>query len=197
MQPVDFRYARELGYAIKLMASAERTPRGVEARVHPCMVPLSHPLAVVDGVHNAVFIEGDLVGEVLLQGLGAGARPTTSAVIGDLIDLARSIQRQVRNRAPFTFDDIAVVPMDEVTTRAYFRCRVADRPGVLAQIFTVFGEEQVSISSAIQKEVFEGEASAEFVVTTHPAPDAALRRTRQRIAALEPVRAVSSFIRVL
>jgi homoserine dehydrogenase len=197
VQPVDFRYARELGYAIKLMAWAERTPRGVEARVHPCMVPLSHPLAVVDGVHNAVFIEGDLVGQVLLQGLGAGARPTTSAVIGDLIDLARSIQRQVRNRAPFTFDDIAVVAMDEVTTRAYFRCRVADRPGVLAQIFTVFGEEQVSISSAIQKEVFEGEASAEFVVTTHPAPDAALRRTRERIAALEPVRAVSSFIRVL
>ncbi|HEX6348910.1 MAG TPA: homoserine dehydrogenase [Candidatus Dormibacteraeota bacterium] len=197
VQPVDFRYARELGYAIKLMAWAERTPLGVEARVHPCMVPLTHPLALVDGVHNAVFIEGDLVGQVLLQGLGAGARPTTSAVIGDLVDLARSIQRQVRNRAPFTFDDIAVVAMDEVTTRAYFRCRVADRPGVLAQIFTVFGEEQVSISSAIQKEVFEGEASAEFVVTTHPAPDAALRRTRERIARLEPVRAVSSFIRVL
>jgi homoserine dehydrogenase len=197
VQPVDFRYARELGYAIKLMAWAERTPRGVEARVHPCLVPLAHPLAAVDGVHNAVFIEGDLVGQVLLQGLGAGARPTTSAVIGDLIDLARSIQRQVRNRAPFTFDDIAVVPMAEVTTRAYFRCTVADQPGVLAQIFTVFGEEQVSISSAIQKEVFEGEASAEFVVATHPAPDAALRRTRERIAALPPVRAVSSFIRVL
>jgi homoserine dehydrogenase len=210
VQPVDFRYARELGYAIKLMAWAERTPRGVEARVHPTMVPVTHPLAGVDGVHNAVFIEGDLVGQVLLQGLGAGARPTTSAVIGDLIDLARSIlrgprevyglrgvERQVRNRAPFTFDDIAVVPMDEVTTRAYFRCTVADQPGVLAQIFTVFGEEQVSISSAIQKEVFEGEASAEFVVTTHPAPDAALRRTRERIAALQPVKAVSSFIRVL
>jgi len=197
VQPVDFRYARELGYAIKLMAWAERTQRGVEARVHPCMVPLAHPLAVVDGVHNAVFIEGDLVGQVLLQGLGAGARPTTSAVIGDLIDLARSIQRQVRNRAPFTFDDIQVVAMDEVTTRAYFRCTVADRPGVLAKIFAVFGEEQVSISSAIQKEVFEGEASAEFVVTTHPARDAALRRTRERIAGLEPVRAVSSFIRVL
>jgi len=197
VQPVDFRYARELGYAIKLMAWAERTPRGVEARVHPCLVPLAHPLATVDGVHNAVFIEGDLVGQVLLQGLGAGARPTTSAVIGDLIDLARSIQRQVRNRAPFTFDDIAVVPMAEVTTRAYFRCTVADQPGVLAQIFTVFGEEQVSISSAIQKEVFEGEASAEFVVATHPAPDAALRRTRERIAALPPVRSVSSFIRVL
>lgn len=210
VQPVDFRYARELGYAIKLMAWAERTPRGVEARVHPTMVPLTHPLAGVEGVHNAVFIEGDLVGQVLLQGLGAGARPTASAVIGDLIDLARSILRgprevhglrgvegQVRNRAPFTFDDIAVVPMDEVTTRAYFRCTVADRPGVLAQIFAVFGEEQVSISSAIQKEVFEGEASAEFVVTTHPAADAALRRTRERIAALQPVKAVSSFIRVL
>ncbi|MEP7104761.1 MAG: homoserine dehydrogenase, partial [Chloroflexota bacterium] len=91
VQPVDFRYARELGYAIKLMAWAERTARGVEARVHPTMVPLAHPLATVEGVHNAVFIEGDLVGQVLLQGLGAGARPTTSAVIGDLIDLARSI----------------------------------------------------------------------------------------------------------
>ena len=210
VQPVDFRYARELGYAIKLMAWAERTTHGVEARVHPTMVPLAHPLATVDGVHNAVFIEGDLVGQVLLQGLGAGARPTTSAVIGDLIDLARSIRRgrrevpgpggvegQGSNRATFTFDDVPVVPMDAVLTRAYFRCTVADQPGVLAQIFTIFGEEQVSISSAIQKEVFEGEASAEFVVTTHPAPDAALRRTRERIAALQPVKAVSSFIRVL
>ncbi len=196
VQPVDFRYARELGYAIKLIAYSEQTERGIEARVHPCMVPLAHPLAQVDGAMNAVFIEGDLVGQVMLQGLGAGARPTASAVVGDLIDLARSIQRQVRNRAPFTFDHgVEVVPMDDVTTRAYLRCTVADRPGVLAQIFTVFGEEKVSISSAIQKEAFEGDA--EFVVTTHPAPDAALRRTRERIATLEPVRSVSSFLRVL
>lgn len=196
VQPVDFKYAHELGYSIKLLAYSERTERGIEARVHPCMVPLVHPLALVDGATNAVFIEGDLVGQVLLQGLGAGARPTASAVVGDLIDLARSIQRQVRNRAPFTFDHgVHVVSMDEVITRAYLRCTVADRPGVLAQIFTVFGEELVSISSAIQKEAFEGDA--EFVVTTHPAPDAALRRTVARVAELEPVRAVSSFLRVM
>jgi homoserine dehydrogenase len=196
VHPVDFRYARELGYAIKLLAYSQRTERGIEARVHPCMVPLTHPLAQVDGAMNAVFIEGDLVGQVLLQGLGAGARPTTSAVIGDLIDLARSIQRQVQNRAPFTFDHgVRVVPMDEVISRAYLRCTVLDQPGVLAKIFTVFGEEMVSISSAIQKEASEGDA--EFVVTTHPAPDAALRRTVVRIEQLEPVRAVSSFLRVL
>jgi homoserine dehydrogenase len=134
----------------------------------------------------------------MLQGLGAGARPTASAVVGDLIDLARSIQLGVRNRSAFTFDDsLSVLPMEAVRTRAYFRATVADRPGVLARIFTVFGEEQVSISSAIQKEAFEGDGAAEFVVTTHPAPDAALQRTRARIAELEPVKRVSSFLRVM
>ena len=198
VEPVDFRYAHELGFAIKLLAHAERTEAGIEARVHPCMVPLSHPLAQVDGVTNAVFIEGDLVGQVMLQGLGAGARPTASAVVGDLIDLARSIQRGVRNRTAFSFDDGArVIPMEQVVTRAYLRATVADRPGVLAQIFTVFGEERVSISSAIQKEAFEGDGAAEFVVATHHAPDAALQRTLRRISELEPVKRVSSFLRVL
>lgn len=200
VEPVDFRYARELGYAIKLIAQTERTLDGIEARVHPCMVPLTHSLAQVDGATNAVFIEGDLVGQVLLEGQGAGARPTASAVIGDLIDLARSLPRSVeagRAHSPFVFADQPVVPMDGVTTRAYFRCTVDDRPGVLARILTVFGEEQVSISSAIQKEAFEGEASAEFVVTTHPAADASLQRTRRRISELDPVRAVSTFLRVL
>lgn len=197
VEPVDFRYAGELGYAIKLLARAERTLRGIEARVHPCMIPLSHPLAQVDGVTNAVFIHGDLVGDVLLQGQGAGARPTTSAVVADLIDLARSIERGARAATHFVFEDAPVLPMTEVTTRAYFRCTVDDRPGVLAHIFNVFGEERVSISSAIQKELFEGDAAAEFVVTTHPAPDAALQRTRERIAELEPMRSVSSFLRVL
>jgi len=146
---------------------------------------------------NAVYIEGDLVGPVLLVGQGAGGRPTASAVVGDLIELARSIGRQVQMRAAFSFDDgLEVVPMSEVSTRAYLRCRVADRPGVLAQIFAIFGEERVSISSAIQKEVFEGEASAEFVVTTHPAPDAALEQTRKRIAELDVVHAVSTFLRL-
>ena len=198
VQPVDFRYARELGYAIRLIAHTERLGNDIVARVHPAMVPLSHPLASVEGVTNAVFIEGDLVGQVMLQGLGAGARPTASAVVGDLIDLARSIRAGVRNRTPLTFDGgVRVLPIAQVPARAYFRFTVADRPGVLARIFTVFGDEGVSISSAIQKELFEDDESAEFVVTTHLAPDAALERTRTRVAHLEPVRAVSSFIRVL
>jgi homoserine dehydrogenase len=197
IEPVDFRYARELGYEVKLLAYAARDVDGsLEARVHPVLVPHGHPLAAVDGPANAVYIEGDLVGQVLLQGLGAGGRPTASSVVGDIIDLARSIHRQVQNRAAFQFDpDVRVMSMDEVRSRAYFRCHVADRPGVLAKICTVFGEEGVSIASAIQKE--SDDVSAEFVVTTHPAPDAALRRTRARIGELDVVDAVNSFLRVL
>src|SRR5256886_685328 len=97
IEPVDFRYARELGYAIKLIAHTKRHPGRVEARVHPAMISLDHPLARVEGAENAVFVEGDLVGQVLLVGQGAGGRPTASAVVGDLIDLARSIRRGVQS----------------------------------------------------------------------------------------------------
>lgn len=196
VQPVDFRYARDLGFTIKLVARTVRTDRGIEAWVFPCLVPVSHPLAQVDGVQNAVFIEGDLVGEVALQGPGAGARPTTSAVIADLLDLSRRVRSGAIDRHPFRFDDQPVVPMAEIATRAYLRCTLLDRPGVLAEVARVFGEEGVSIASAIQQDV-AGEDSAEFVVTTHPAPDAALQRTRRRAAALPQVREVSSFLRAL
>ena len=197
IEPVDFRYARELGYAIKLIAHTQRHPGRVEARVHPAMVPLDHPLARVEGAENAVFVEGDLVGQVLLVGQGAGGRPTASAVVGDLIDLARSIRRGVQSRPSFSFDDrVGVVPMGEVVTRAYYRIRVDDRTGVLAAIGHVFAEEGVSISSLIQKDAWSTDQTAELVVTTHPAPDASLQLARTRMAALEPVRAVSAFLRV-
>ena len=197
VEPVDFRYARELGYAIKLVAHTQRHPGRVEARVHPAMVPLDHPLARVEGAENAVFVEGDLVGQVLLVGQGAGGRPTASAVVGDLIDLARSIRRGVQSRPSFSFDDrIGVVPIGEVTTRAYYRIRVEDRAGVVAAIGQVFAEEGVSISSFIQKDAWSHDQTAELVVTTHPSPDAGLQRAREKMAALEPVRAVSSFLRV-
>src|SRR6266581_3641616 len=197
VQPVDFRYARELGYAIKLIAHTQRHPGRVEARVHPAMVALDHPLAQVEGASNAVFVEGDLVGEVLLVGQGAGGRPTASAVVGDLIDLARSIRRGVQSRPSFSFDDrIGVIPMGEVKTRAYYRVRVDDRTGVLAALGQVFAEEGVSISSLIQKDAWVDEQTAELVVTTHPAPDASLQKARDRIAKLPPVHAVSSFLRV-
>ena len=197
IEPVDFRYARELGYEIKLLATATRAGERIEARVHPAMVPLSHPLAQVEGAFNAVYIEGDLVGPVLLYGQGAGGRPTASAVIGDLLDLVTDLRRGVQTRSAFVFDeDLGVVPMDDVVTRAYFRMRVADRPGVLAAVGQVFAEEGVSISSAMQKEAFAAEGTAEFVVTTHPAPDRALRRTRERAAGLQVVPEVTSFLRI-
>jgi homoserine dehydrogenase len=117
-------------------------------------------------------------------------------VVGDILDVARSIHRRVQRRAAAELDpEVRVTSMDEVCSRAYFRCRVADRPGVLATICAVFGEEGVSIASAIQKE--SDDVSAEFVVTTHQSPDAALRRTRARIADLDVVGAVNTFLRVL
>jgi homoserine dehydrogenase len=161
------------------------------------MVPLEHPLAQVEGATNAVFVEGDLVGQVLLVGQGAGGRPTASAVVGDLIDLARSIRRGVQSRPSFSFDDrVAVIPMGEVMTRAYYRIRVDDRAGVLAAIGQVYAEEGVSISSFIQKGAWVEERTAEIVVTTHPSSDASLQKARLAIAKLEPVHAVSAFLRV-
>ena len=197
IDPVDFRYARELGYAIKLIAHTQRHPGRIEARVHPAMVPLEHPLAQVEGANNAVFVEGDLVGQVLLVGQGAGGRPTASAVVGDLIDLARSIRRGVQSRPSFSFDDrIGVIPMGEVVTRAYYRIRVDDRAGVLAAIGQVFAEEGVSISSFIQKDASIQDKTAEIVITTHPTADAHLQKAREGIAGLQPVHEVSSFLRV-
>ena len=197
IEPVDFRYARELGYAIKLIAHTQRHPGRIEARVHPAMVPLDHPLARVEGATNAVFVEGDLVGQVVLEGQGAGGRPTASAVVGDLVDLARSIRRGVQSRPSFSFDDrIGVVPMGEVTTRAYYRMRVDDQTGVLAALGQVFAEEGVSISSFIQKDAWVEEKTAELVITTHPSLDSRLQKARTRIEKLKPVHAVSSFLRV-
>ena len=197
VEPIDFRYARELGYAIKLIAHTQRHPGRVEARVHPAMIPLDHPLARVEGAENAVFVEGDLVGQVLLVGQGAGGRPTASAVVGDLIDLARSIRRGVQNRPSFSFDDrVGVVPIGSVKTRAYYRILADDRPGVVAAVGQVFAEEGVSISSFIQKDAWSHDQTAELVVTTHPSLDASLQRARERMAQLEAVRSVSSFLRV-
>ena len=197
IEPVDFRYAGELGYAIKLIAHTQRHPGRVEARVHPAMVPLDHPLARVEGAENAVYVEGDLVGKVLLVGQGAGGRPTASAVVGDLVDLARSIRRGVQSRPSFSFDDrIGVIPIGEVKTRAYYRIQAEDRPGVVAAVGQIFAEEGVSISSFIQKDAWSHDQTAELVVTTHPSFDASLQRARERMARLEPIRAVSSFLRV-
>ena len=197
IEPLDFRYARELGYEIKLLAYAARPDGRIEARVHPAMIPSHHPLATVEGAFNAVQITGDLVGDVLLWGQGAGGRPTASAVVGDLLDAAHSIRKGSFNRVAMHFQaDPAVLPMSEVRTGAYFRLRALDQPGVLAAVGGIFAEEGVSIASMIQKDSIE-EGTAELVFTTHPAFDAGLQKARGRIAELEQIKRVCAFLRVV
>ena len=197
VEPLDFRYARELGFEIKLLAYAARTGGRIEARVHPAMIPAHHPLATVEGAFNAVQITGDLVGEVLLWGQGAGGRPTASAVVGDLLDVAHSVRKGAFNRIAMRFEaDPPMLPMAEVTTKAYLRLRALDQPGVLAAVGTVFAEEKVSIASMIQKDSVEA-GTAELVFTTHPALDAGLQRARARIAHLDQVKQVCAFLRVV
>ncbi len=193
----DFAYAAELGCAIKLIAYAERHGDEIDARVHPLMVPLAHPLAQVDRNFNAVYFEGDLLGPALLYGQGAGGRPTASAVIGDLIWLANTIRKQMRDRGGFVERGRArMVSPDRITTRGYYRILAADQPGVIAAVGTVFADLGVSISSVIQKAT-SVDGAAELVVTTHPSTDRALTFARARLEELAQVRAVSSFIRMM
>jgi homoserine dehydrogenase len=197
----DFRYAAELGYAIKLLALARKDKDGVEARVHPALVPREELLANVDGVVNAIQVEGDLVGRVLFQGPGAGPQPTSSAIIANVIDAAQSIVAARAGRGP---DRLAwrpgrllpVKPVADITARYYLRLEVADQPGVLAQIGRSFGDHQVSIASVIQKETDEAAQTAELVVMTHLAREEDMQRTMREVAELQVVRRIGNLLRV-
>jgi len=193
----DFRYARELGFAIKLLAIAKQSNGAIEARVHPVFIPEDSFLAKVDGVYNAVLVEGDLVGKVLFFGEGAGARPTSSAVIADIVAAARKIVLgvgSVSRRIPDSGKKVK--PMDEIETRYYIRMSIADRPGVLAQIAKVFGDNRISIASAIQRETDSATQTAEIVIMTHPAREKAMQLALGKLGGLEVVREISNFIRV-
>lgn len=197
LTPRDFTYAAQLGYAIKLLAIARRANGAVEARVHPALVPLDEPLAKVDGVLNAVQVEGDLLGQVLFEGRGAGSLPTTSAVVADLLDAAVSVVSGVREPSPWRREaPTGVLPIGDVVTRYYFRITVADRPGVLAQIARVLGDRQISIASVIQKEADERAQTAELVIMTHPSREDAVQRALGQLATLEVVPGIGSVIRV-
>ena len=196
LSPRDFRYARELGYAIKLLAVARREGDALQARVHPCLLSQDEPLARVDGVLNAVQVEGDLTGRVLFQGAGAGSLPTASAVMADVLDAARSIVQGGRP-LPWQYTaDMPVKPMSELVSRYYIRLEVSDRPGVLAGIARCFGDNLVSIASVIQKETDEAAQTAELVIMTHEAPEAAVVETISQIERLPQVRQVGNFLRV-
>lgn len=201
LAPPDFRYARELGFTIKLLAIGEQREGAVELRVHPAFVPETDMLAKVDGVFNAVAVEGDLVGPILFHGRGAGGGPSASAVVADIIDLAqRSLAGPARVAAPAFDAPYGFRPMDDISTRYYLRLLVRDRPGVFAQITHVLGQAEISIASVIQKEsVFLGEPPeeyAEVVLMTHMTREASMQRAIRAIEALPVVHKIGSLIRV-
>ena len=193
----DFQYAQELGYTIKLMAIAHQEGDALSLRVHPALVPQEHLLSKVDGVFNAVEIEGDLVGRVVFHGQGAGPLPTSSAVVGDILEVARSI---ASGRGPVrrgTLNSgLRISPIDELVTQYYARLTIGDHPGVLAQITKILGDLDISIASVIQKNADAASQTAEIVMMTHPAMEAHLRQAVHQLEALEIVKDVSNVIRV-
>jgi homoserine dehydrogenase len=192
---LDIDFAEELGYRIKLLGIARLTDHGLEQRVHPCMVPRATPIAAVEGVFNAVVAEGDFVGRVVLEGRGAGAFPTASAVAADLVDIAAG-----RCVAPFGVPAAALAalpgaPMERHEGAYYIRLMVVDRPGVIADVAAALRDEHVSMASMIQRGRAPGEA-VPVVLTTHVTVEAAMRRALDRIAALDTVFEPPRMIRI-
>lgn len=167
----DVEYAEELGYRIKHLGVSRRTEKGIDLRVHPTMIPVARPIATVDGVLNAVMVNGDAVGDTLYVGAGAGAGPTASAVVADIIDLARTFdapaEASVNHLAFNDIEDVAVLPMEEVETAYYLRIQAEDKTGVLAAVASILSERGINIEAIIQKEPKDGEALAQIILLTH------------------------------
>jgi homoserine dehydrogenase len=183
----DFRYADALGYTIKLLATGRLVDGGVFASVQPTLIARDEPLAKVDGVLNAIQIEGDLVGRVMFQGRGAGPAPTASAVLADVLDVARDIVGGRRPREAVEHRRLPVHPPGASRSRYYMRVTVQDRPGVLARIAGILGEQEISIASVIQFETDDDARTAELVITTHHARGSALDAALAEIDALDVV----------
>ena len=193
----DFQYAAELGYVIKLLAIAERVDGGIVARVAPVFLPESEPLARVDGVYNAVQIVGDLTGTVLFLGRGAGAEPTSSAVVADLLDLSHSIVLGNHERKYWGPEGkVPVLGLDALESRYYMRVTVTDQPGVLARLAQALGDHNVSIAAVSQKESDAERKTAELVIMTHRARESAMQTALATIAAMPVVVEVNALLRV-
>jgi homoserine dehydrogenase len=169
----DIQYAEELGYRIKLLGITKRKANGIELRVHPTLIPAKRLIANVEGVMNAILVKGDAVGQTMYYGAGAGAEPTASAVVADLVDVARTMTADPEHRVPHLafqpdqLSDIAILPMGEVETAYYLRLRVFDKPGVLADITRVLADLGISIDAMVQKEPHEGEEQVTIIMLTH------------------------------
>ncbi|RJO62482.1 MAG: homoserine dehydrogenase [Dehalococcoidia bacterium] len=191
----DFRYARELGFAIKLLAIAKQSDSEIEVRVHPVFIPADCFLAKVDGVYNAVQVDGDLTGQVTFLGKGAGALPTSSAVVADVVAAARHVASGQSGSTWQPGENKRLKPMSQIVTRYYIRMGVTDQPGVLAQIAFALGSHQISIASVIQKET-EPDQTAEIVIMTHPAREEAMQAAFAEFKKLPVVKEVHNFVRV-
>ncbi len=195
MSLLDIDYADELGFRIKLLGIARRTEHGLEQRVHPAMVPVGAPIAHVDGVFNAVVTEGDFVGRTVMAGRGAGAGPTASAVVADLIDLALGDRRPAFGVPATELAPIHTSPMDRHRGAYYVRLMVLDRPGVIADVAAALRDEEVSMEAMIQRGRDPGEA-VPVVLTTHETEEARMRRALARIARLDSVLEPPHMIRI-
>jgi homoserine dehydrogenase len=189
----DIRYAEQLGYRIKLLGITKRKERGIELRVHPTLVPTRRLIANVEGVMNGILVKGDAVGPTLYYGAGAGAQPTASAVVADLIDLTRLITADPEQRVPhlaFQPDQLSSVPilgMSEVETSCYLRMRVVDKPGVLAEVTRILADAKISIEAMVQKEPGKGEKRVDIVMLTHLALEKNVNLAIARIEKLASV----------
>lgn len=193
----DIDYAADMGHVIKLLAIAKNKGARLEVRVHPTMIRKTHPLAAVSGPFNAIFVEGDSVGEVMFFGQGAGSLPTASAVVSDVMEIAKNISQGVTGKRMVCtcYDKKLVNPITKIVSSFYLRMKVTDKPGVLARIAKIFGDKDVSIKSVIQKGPAAGRF-AELVFITHPVVEANLRGALKGIGKLDVVNKINNVIRV-
>jgi homoserine dehydrogenase len=192
----DIAYARDLGYCIKLLAIAKEIEGRMDLRVHPTMIPFSHPLASVNDVYNAIYVSGDPVGNLMFYGRGAGAEATSSAVVGDIIDAAININHRSTGRIGCTcFEAKPMHTMDDLRCRHYIRMETGDHPGVLAAISNVFGEQNVSIQAVTAKSTLD-RGAAESIWVTHEAPEPSVRKSLELVESLPEVTRVANWIRV-
>jgi len=198
----DVNYAEELGYRIKHLGIARQTVNGVEMRVHPTLIPEKRLIANVDGVMNAVLIKGDAVGPTLYYGAGAGGEPTGSSIVGDIVDVARTLLASPEHRVPYLgFQDQFVVeqnhlPIDEVETANYLRMAAEDKPGVLSKIATILSDSGISIEAMIQKEAKEGESTVPLILLTNIVQEKKLTVAINKIEALDSISGSVQRIRV-
>ena len=193
LQQVDIKYAEELGYRVKLLGITKRTTAGVELRVHPTLIPEKRLLANVNGAMNAVVVKGDAVGPTLYYGAGAGAEPTGSSVVADLMDVARLIDANSSHRVPYLafqpdqVQDLPVLTIDQINSAYYLRLRAKDKPGVLANVTKILGDRDISIDAMMQKEPNENDTEADIIILTHITLESNMNQAIELIEALDAI----------